>query len=325
MAFNTYNADYLIYEHNYNNIGLGLSLDRFEYLFTLSMRLGNSLGLTYQQYVFLISTICIILFYNFIRRYSLRPGVVLLLYFIFPFFYDVIQIRNTISFCIVLFAIRFLEKYSKLNLFFYLLCIGIAYNFHKSSLFYILFILAYLKDYKKIYSFIGFAGVSELLLISFNNNILIKLFQDTDISSIYYTNSFDLFKALGYLIITIALIFMLMNKLKYQKDENLLFLYKIAPIVLITIPLIAYNQAFYRFFRNSLIIFYILITNKMEKNRNSVIVIKKAEIFYFFIILSISIYFFYKQLSIFAPGYENITKAILENNSLFNFLFEIIL
>lgn len=308
-------ADYASYSSNYYAIGKGLRLDRFEILFTTLIVISNKLGFTYNHFIIILSTIELIIIFSFVIRYSNRPCMVLTLYFIFPFFYDIVQIRNALSYAIILFGIRYLENYSTTNLFKYLFTVLIASMIHSSAIFYLSYILVYHNSLKKIIRFVLIIFIIELMMIFFMPGLIFRILSVLSVDLSYLSNNIDISKMIQYSIVSLVLILITSKIIHHDYNNKIDVLIKVSPFILITTPFMIYNQVFYRFFRNSLLIFYIIFLDKKKANTNHLkIKMKKTEFLTFATVLIISLYFYNSQLSSSAPGYELLTKAIFENN-----------
>lgn len=144
------NNDYKTYQDAYFHITD--SNDHFELLYVAISDIFFGMGFSYQVFLFCISFVALILMSSTVYRYSYKPEMVLLLYFIFPFIIDATQIRNFISMAISIYAFRFLvdkDKYWVIN---YYLGITIALFFHTATI--VLFAIPILMCFKGYAKFI---------------------------------------------------------------------------------------------------------------------------------------------------------------------------
>lgn len=109
FSFNTDNNDYIPYKTFYD----GYSYSGFSYitnnsnsspLFSVSVKLGRLLGLDFNFYRLFIFLIISLIFY-FVLRKHIEFGCFLILYSIFPFFLDLVQLRYFLSVGCIFFAI----------------------------------------------------------------------------------------------------------------------------------------------------------------------------------------------------------------------------
>lgn len=152
----TDHADYTVYKNIYegyqNRYQYGITTLRgyFEVGYEFFMLVCISLGIGFQGFFAIYGAIGLLLVANFIYRYTERPAVVFSLYLLFPFILDVIQIRNLMAYSIVLFSFRYLQVFSKKNLFRFLLCILLASTQHSSALIYVVFVIVYIKSMHRV-------------------------------------------------------------------------------------------------------------------------------------------------------------------------------
>lgn len=134
------NENYIIkYDLNNDSVCPGAEIG-----FHLICYIANCFHLSFQQFRIVLGLFCYILFFRTIHCYSKYPGLVSSVYLLFFFFIDVTQIRNFLSFTIVLFAFtRYIREDSGVkDILLYSLFILIATTIHLSSIFFILFIFA---------------------------------------------------------------------------------------------------------------------------------------------------------------------------------------
>lgn len=137
MGLNTDNPDYINYLVAYGTRSV-LVLD-FQYLWALISYLGNVLGLSYQQ--FLLCS-CILGYLVFARGLIVLEGrigfslpIFCLLYGFYPFFLDVVQIRNFLAMSFFFLAFTYLLSEKQLNK--ALICLLCAAGFHSAAWFYL--------------------------------------------------------------------------------------------------------------------------------------------------------------------------------------------
>lgn len=141
-----------LYEVSNSNSFVGYGLSEFGFAFLAF--LSNKIGLTYELFRTLISIIGLILLLKTVTEYSNKYNTVFLLYFIYPFMMNVIQIRNFLAAAIIVYSIRFLIQNSKIGDIKFLIGILIAFSIHYASIFFIPFI--FLKKY----------SIKQLIVIS---------------------------------------------------------------------------------------------------------------------------------------------------------------
>lgn len=132
--------NYLIFYQDVGHEGLKNS-ELSEIGFRFLAYLGNVIGLSYQLFRTLVAIIGLLLIQKTILDFTKKYNLVFLLYFIYPFILDVIQIRNFLAASIVVFSLRFIIKNSRKDDVKYLIAILIAASVHSVSVFFIPFIL----------------------------------------------------------------------------------------------------------------------------------------------------------------------------------------
>lgn len=128
------NADYANYLKIYENTDIISDQG-----FAIMCKIFNGLGFSYNVMLGVISAICLYLLYSAFGRMSDKIALVTMLYLLFPFPADAIQIRNFIAMSIVIYALKFLEEgHTKKDTAFYLICVLIAMSFHVLAIVYII-------------------------------------------------------------------------------------------------------------------------------------------------------------------------------------------
>lgn len=327
-AFSTDGPDYHVYEAWYNYTDTtNAVITRFEIGFSTFLFICVRIGISYQQTLMLLSGIGFILISFSLLQYCKRPILAFLLYMFYPFIFDVVQIRNFISFAIVFFSIRYLRHFSKKNLVLYIALIILATSFHTSSIFYLFFLTAYMKEYKSIVRLsvltaILIVGVS-LIAPSFFYRLLNALGNE-----IYLESGSTYVKIIGYgLFALLAIVLMYLyhfndsstlrienNDIDVEKE----YLCKLIPALLITCVAIGVSSQAYRLFRNMSIIIYIVFLNDGVTHLNThVIKGRSINILNTAYALFFSIFFNIRQISFWSPLYEEMTKKVIESNSFF--------
>lgn len=149
FAGNTYNADSLAYSDNYSNIANGKYDPSFEQGFQILNAISFYLGLSYNQFLLIVSSVGILLIVSTMKIYTASVSYVMCLYILYPFVWDTIQVRNFLAMAILIFGSRYIISEKK-NYHKYFLCIIIASTMHITALFYLVGILVSFKDTKKI-------------------------------------------------------------------------------------------------------------------------------------------------------------------------------
>ena len=148
-AFTYGNADELIYISRYEKPEAWVG--QTEVIYMLLIQLFRHIGCSFQVFKASMAAIQIILIGSVVWRFSKHPNIVLLAYFIFPFFLDVAQMRNALATSVMIFSVGFLmddEKEEQISFYLtknewkYIAGILIATGIHTASFFWILLLVA---------------------------------------------------------------------------------------------------------------------------------------------------------------------------------------
>ena len=133
ISLNYNNPDYNNYLRIYNNPEI-IS----DFGFSVLCKAFNGLHLSYNCMLGFISSICLLLLYKTFKRMSDKVALVTMLYMLYPFFADAIQIRNFIAMSIVLYAMKFINnRHEKKDLILYIIFVLLASSFHILALVYL--------------------------------------------------------------------------------------------------------------------------------------------------------------------------------------------
>lgn len=321
FSFNTDNVDYFTYNELYNVIpSLPLSNNvGLEVGYVFLFRLGNSLGLDYQQFNFLIGSFSIFLLYKFVNKYVINKTFVYFLYFIFPFFLDVVQSRNTIAYLLVLNSIIFLYKKQYIK---YSLLVCFSSLFHISTLFFLIFLLINFKNYNLLkmifiplpFILIILRGVISRLLLMLPGGYKYAVYMNG--------TSFLVILIIYLILLAVYITSTLISKNNLQLNKHyrhlsslqILFIEsvpKLNLLLLLSIGLISLDVDFFRIIRNMMILNYMNLSFIIFKGR----LLKNSGIFFciiqFFLILILAFMFLYNN------QIDSVILRIVNNNSLF--------
>lgn len=337
FAGNTDNGDRYLYLLNYNSLISPTYKGEFEVGYQMLARICVQLGLTYNQFLLIVVFIGLSLISSTIKMFTPKISYVIALYFIYPFLWDVVQIRNFLAMSIIIFGMRYIIN-NKKNYFKYVVCVLIATSVHTSSIFYLFILLIKVKNTKKLFIITLITTVSSIVFMPKILGILsifvsvdkIEAYTQTKTSGI--TKSFVIFYYI-YLIILVKYSVNLIKKyncddekpinhtVKYKFgkfsinrrirniDENSVL--KLVIISMLGIYFLLQNLNFIRIYRNLYIIYYILFSiclSKMKKDKKYYI--------YFISVLCFVILSFVFFISIIPT--TKIVVPIFENNLLFS-------
>lgn len=292
MGGNTTNPDSLNYEYFYN----GLFTDSVEPGFRLLMSFGHILHLDYKQFRLFICVIALFLMWIGIQRMvSTLSYKVYILYFIYPFFIDIIQLRNFIMMSILVLATSFLKKKSMRNELIFITLTGIGATIQILGAVYLSVILLYQFDkqdkWKKIILILT-ATITIASVTPFVQNLLSFIIADNTVGIFDKMSNYSIsIVRHGYYIFWIAdylLLGCVIYLRKHTSEKNDFVKYQLqtaiySVIVLTTffLPLYTIDLSFDRAFRNiipliiveELLSFSMLKDKKGEKFAKNIILI----------------------------------------------------
>jgi hypothetical protein len=289
FGWNYSNGDYEGYEEKYNTSFLLLLNTSYEIGFNLLCVGSNLIGLSFPQFLIIISGITLLLLLRFILRYSIYPALVIVLFFWVFFPLDYVLLRNFLAFSIVLQGLICViddvdYKYVK-----FIFLILLASTIHSSSFIYLILLLAfYFKTQIKFlyvvllvllgivfYKIIGQAILANVLNVSGGRG------------DYYQTNLITFISLLILQLVGTIFIIYLYFLLKIESLSTslarfyLIFLNINVVIFLITVLYFDYS-IFIRLYRNIAIVNCVFITNIIfiiyPKN-----IIGRLKVFFFFL------------------------------------------
>lgn len=160
MGGNTNNPDTIIYERMYysskffdKDPGFGLLIDR-----------AKAFGLGINEFRLVIAIIGLVLISSAANYFIKNIGIFYLIYFVYPFMMDVVQVRNFLAMCLVVFSLRFLVDESKKGPILCLLFIVMATLIQKTAIVYTpLFLFKYIEKKKLMKGILVIVAVISLI------------------------------------------------------------------------------------------------------------------------------------------------------------------
>lgn len=260
---NFYNPDYFAYKHVYDHIGFyqveNLLGERFESGFIFLYQIGNKLGLSYQHFLGVLGVLCLLIIVFTVRQYTRRTFIVVGLYLIYPFFMDVVQIRNFVAMVIFFAGIRFYRVKNVTDILYSIGFILLATSIHKTMILFLVFILLRrllsLEKWLKLGAIVAVVGtlmtniIPSLLLMFFPNDLLETYLGNRNIT---FAN------AIFIVVSQLALMWISHFNYKLARSDSKLFHYKeiletiffLNIILLFLYPLFTVNTNIIRFARN---------------------------------------------------------------------------
>ena len=208
-----------IYQSNVNGF-LDSATSRTGYGFSmLTHFFGHDLGLNYNFFIFFCSFITITCIYIFIKKYSKKPGLAILLYVSLGFYTAAFNgFRQQLSLAIALFGYMLFKENKKL---FSIIFFSIAFLLHSSSIvpiiIFVLFEIFKKEDINSLYIYIPI-----MIFYIFYNTLFFKLLGIVESYSLYvdYVSTPGLGTYMMVLVYNIVLIFFVLPKRKKIFSNN---------------------------------------------------------------------------------------------------------
>jgi hypothetical protein len=198
-GLNSFNGDQHNYEAFYDRVGqdLGsygllsgyvtaLGTERFAWGYTLFAIISKSLTLSYQQFFGILFLLSLIIIGVTAQKISAHPLIFIIGYFLYPFYFDVVQIRYAVAQAIVLYSLTYLAKRRTSDIVKFTVCIVLAASFHIACLVFIILLLAMINKPGRILAIsCGIAALLSLFLhFAPNINTIFISATDTDESDV---------------------------------------------------------------------------------------------------------------------------------------------
>lgn len=135
MGANTFNADFATYQWLYT-----AKIPYGEPGYRLLTQFGYLLGLSYQQFRLLLAALFLIILHRGVQKLTTHSAAFLAFYFCYPFFLDLIQLRNFMMMALLVYASHFLLQQTYRNLAFFALFVLLGASFQILGLLYLLVI-----------------------------------------------------------------------------------------------------------------------------------------------------------------------------------------
>lgn len=260
----TSSADYALYYRQYKYKDIDIETG-----YNFLSNIGSNLGLTYNEFLFVMSGICFVIMLYVFSRFSNNYHIFFSIYYIYQFGIDVTQVRNFYATTILVLFFYFLYKGKRLGA---LILIILSISLHNTMWFYVplLFINTNIIKKDKLLKYLAlfiamsciflkfsggfFGNVSEILgNIIYNMGYVDKIGYFSTMSENGYLLYFGLY-AINLLVINLGKYYLYNNirdEMKKRQTERLWhFVLLINIYAILCFPLIIINMSFYRFYRN---------------------------------------------------------------------------
>lgn len=334
FAFSGENADTEVYYSRFYNYE---SLEAItEPGFNLVMLIFNKLHFTYQQFLMLFSLIFVFVVGYFIKKNTPNYALALILYFIFPFSIDIVQVRNSLGFLFIILAFKYLlsdDKFSSLKYFFFIL---LAASFHLSAIFFLVFVVIKRISIKQTIVLTILIIMLSLFILEFGilenlNTYLSGIWRFESIIDRMRLHDYNLqdilkitLKSLIALSLFLVVFYFTIINIKRskldlnEKNHRLRFIYtliKLNILVMIILPFYQISLDLYRLQRILYLFNFVGFT--LYNFKTNTIESKTDRLLYMSMIIVVASIIWYIQLYIILGDFERVFRAVFENNILF--------
>lgn len=331
FGWNTDNADYDNYQRIYDSISQYGGYSGVEIGFEFVCRMGATLGLSYNGFLMIYSFIGLSLIASTARKYSTNHAIMFILYFIYPFLVDIVQIRNFMAMALVIFATRYLVTNENKDYLKYIIFVLLASTFHYSALFYMLFLLVKIKSYKKLI----YVTLAMVIIGLFARSLfpsIVGRFLSMERYGSYFSDGTSFYRIILFFIyfcVSATLTYYVYKRIKSdnsvgplheadkKKREQHAFaevVMKINILIFVAYVLVLVDVNFIRLIRNILPLNYIVFSMIKPKYRitKNVNVLVHSWIFWTFVALSSGIF-------LFVISYQGVVYPVFNNNLVLDF------
>jgi hypothetical protein len=272
FAFSYGNADYFNYELQYQMYGSNYIFDTIQNTgFKFICKMANNAGLDYQTFLIVEATVILTILFFVIIKYSDNPWGVTVLFIIYSFPIDTVQVRNFLGRAIVLLGVViFLSVKPKLIKYTGMVaCILMGAMVHVSLFAYLLFLLIpflegkYLKFWIIGIVFLEFLMFrnfhSIALLVTSNSNVNEYISKSVSVGYVIFV---ILYMFVNYMISYLCYRISQEKSIEYLKRSSFIdFAFRINTLLLVFVPMACVANDFFRLFRISIFLNYIVVSD----------------------------------------------------------------
>lgn len=322
------NPDYLVYLNEYSNdYKNNLFFSNKEYGFYYITRFFYLLGFSYNQFLVVLTIVCFALITTTVRTFiKNNSSLFFVLYIIYPFFLDIVQIRNFIVMSILIYASHFLLNNDLKGKAKFLLCIIIASSFQLIAILYLPLLFATQIKNRKVQKILFAIFLSFLILVSFNNsfidyisNFIIK-YSNIEKMEFIFSKRVNFGFLIPFLLQIFISIFLTISKKIIDNgtnfEDNSLeiqyfnLIYAVNIISYLYIPFYMISSNFIRILRNLIPLYYIALIIGYENTKLGTL--KRSTYFIFLVILALMQFGYFIFL-----GYSNSIIVPIMTKNLF--------
>jgi len=314
---NGVNGDYYAYNDLYSHFKTGGTIENItgyktDLGYMVLMDFFASSNIPYNIFITFVAIIGLLLIRSTVMKLTNHYSLILVCYSLFPFFYDVYQIRYFLAYSIIVYALQYIIFFENKSYLKYSILVIFSALFHSSTILFLLYLLITLKI-KSILKFLFaisiFVSLGSLLFSINAVNYIVSIVQISKLET--YTSAALNYKLnpLTSLSIILFISFFIWITNKINKNDNTYTTNRILWMNLLNIlllPLLFVSLDFERFIRPILIINYAIISVYLLKQP-----LKYRCVLFLLLILVV----FFRQYMMFG-----FSQAVFENNNILQLL-----
>lgn len=262
VTYNTFNADYQMYEYIYSTYSSSIFNGRAP-LFEVICYLGNLFGLDYQTFLSIVLLFSLFSIFLFIAKYSEEPALVFLMYMFSAAIMDGIQFRQFMATAVFLHVLpNILQDNTKKGLIKYVIGVTISAGIHSSFIFWFVLLLIKVEWRKRVKYAIAITLLSIVCFVILEKtglliNALSYIVSDDKIELYFVADKYHSSSGmvLRYIIsqpvLLIAILFLLKKFRKYELN-NIPYINAVIGMDVLTLvlcPVFFYSLQFRRMLR----------------------------------------------------------------------------
>lgn len=332
-CLNTDNADYEEYVRLYHAYGSGELSDityQVEWAYQVLGVLAYKLGLSFFGFRLFLMTAFIMLLIRTFVTYTKNYHLVWMLYLLYPFLVNCVQIRNAMAAGIILYSLKYLYTKKTGSTIKFFVSAVLAAGFHISSLVYLFYYFAGRMKVKSLYILSGMLFFLQTAAYSLlNPERLARLANMINSKKLisYGKHFMPLPMAVKHwlpiLVLYLLLLYCYETRKRYigyqelRKDKKNMLLYKVSVSTICFLPMIIININFSRLYMFMLPLLIITILNFSSMPGR---IFVHEEILVLFMVLAVIAFLAFMLIGPMQKNsYEQVTKAVLHNNWMLDF------
>lgn len=306
------NADYLNYKNLYDYVsysGVGYSSSQIG--FVLMMKFASRMGFEYHHFLMLLSFVGIYLISDTIKRYTNKPQLVLILYFLHPFLLDIVQVKHFFAMSIIVYCFKYLEQGGTSNNIKYILGVLLAFSIHAISIVFLPVLLIKNMKISKIYKIVILVLVIGIPLAYTNFfQIIASRFVDIQRIELYFLNRARYGFFIQFFIQGLIFLFVYYSKIilerRKESSKFVELVYRTNLYLIMLFPLYIINGTFERGFRMIMILNYIIFSKFYSTSRKK----DKGVVLLVILVFTVALFLYFT----FIPYGDTVFYPIFENN-----------